>query len=125
MQGERDYTKLQGDTGPLVYPAGFVYLYSWLKHVTGGAVQAAQVRRGSCVHASRWGWFDAAHHTLVPGVARCGRSLCIPAQLGPSRRACLLGQRVVPGITWVIRDMVASATGGWKQLFWRPPMPPC
>ena len=44
VQGERDYTKLKGDTGPLVYPAGFVYLFAWLKAATGGSVQAAQVR---------------------------------------------------------------------------------
>ncbi|KAG0142596.1 hypothetical protein CROQUDRAFT_13567, partial [Cronartium quercuum f. sp. fusiforme G11] len=34
LHGERDYTKIRGDTGPLVYPAGFVYLYSWLYHLT-------------------------------------------------------------------------------------------
>lgn len=32
--GERDYTKLKGDTGPLVYPAGFVYFYSFLYYLT-------------------------------------------------------------------------------------------
>ena len=31
LRGERDYTKLKGDTGPLVYPAGFVYLYAILR----------------------------------------------------------------------------------------------
>ena len=36
--GERDYAKLKGDTGPLVYPAGFVYLFSLLRTATGGAV---------------------------------------------------------------------------------------
>lgn len=30
LGGELDYVKLKGDTGPLVYPAGFVYLYSLL-----------------------------------------------------------------------------------------------
>jgi len=34
LQGERDYMKLEGGTGPLVYPAGFVYLYSVLYKVT-------------------------------------------------------------------------------------------
>ncbi|RCH82160.1 dolichyl-P-Man:Man(5)GlcNAc(2)-PP-dolichol alpha-1,3-mannosyltransferase, partial [Rhizopus stolonifer] len=34
LQGERDYTKLKGDTGPLVYPAGFVYFYSALYYLT-------------------------------------------------------------------------------------------
>ena len=38
LRGERDYTKLEGDTGPLVYPAGFVYLYAILKkHILGCA----------------------------------------------------------------------------------------
>lgn len=42
-QGELDYVKLKGDTGPLVYPAGFVYLFSWLQSITGGEVLPAQV----------------------------------------------------------------------------------
>ncbi|KAL7533030.1 hypothetical protein ACHAXR_006297 [Thalassiosira sp. AJA248-18] len=31
QEGERDYVNIRGDTGPLVYPAGFLYLYGWLK----------------------------------------------------------------------------------------------
>jgi alpha-1,3-mannosyltransferase len=41
--GERDYSKLEGDTGPLVYPAGFLYIYSAIQYVTGGEVFPAQV----------------------------------------------------------------------------------
>ncbi|NXC68854.1 ALG3 mannosyltransferase, partial [Anhinga anhinga] len=33
--GTLDYTRLQGDTGPLVYPAGFVYIFLGLYHATG------------------------------------------------------------------------------------------
>ncbi|NXA93252.1 ALG3 mannosyltransferase, partial [Melanocharis versteri] len=33
--GTLDYTQLQGDTGPLVYPAGFVYIFLGLYHATG------------------------------------------------------------------------------------------
>ncbi|KAK8806996.1 hypothetical protein WA158_003755 [Blastocystis sp. Blastoise] len=29
-----DYTKLKGDTGPLVYPAGFVWIFEWLYKIT-------------------------------------------------------------------------------------------
>ncbi|GAB4819571.1 hypothetical protein N2152v2_006617, partial [Parachlorella kessleri] len=43
QKGELDYAKLAGDTGPLVYPAGFVYLYSWLRTVTREHVFPAQV----------------------------------------------------------------------------------
>jgi alpha-1,3-mannosyltransferase len=32
--GERDYTKIQGCTGPLVYPAGFLYVFSFFKSLT-------------------------------------------------------------------------------------------
>jgi alpha-1,3-mannosyltransferase len=41
-QGERDYMNLKGDTGPLVYPAGFVYLFSWLRSITREAILPAQ-----------------------------------------------------------------------------------
>ena len=41
--GERDYKKLKGDTGPLVYPAGFLYVYAAIRYVTGGEVYSAQV----------------------------------------------------------------------------------
>lgn len=43
LQGERNYENLKGDTGPLVYPAGFVYVFAGLKWLTGGQVAAAQV----------------------------------------------------------------------------------
>ncbi|KAL9013767.1 MAG: hypothetical protein Q9173_001549 [Seirophora scorigena] len=36
LDGERDYTLIKGDTGPLVYPAAHVYFYSLLYKVTDG-----------------------------------------------------------------------------------------
>jgi alpha-1,3-mannosyltransferase len=33
QNGERDYINIRGDTGPLVYPAGFLYLYGFFKHI--------------------------------------------------------------------------------------------
>ncbi|XP_059437825.1 dol-P-Man:Man(5)GlcNAc(2)-PP-Dol alpha-1,3-mannosyltransferase isoform X1 [Corylus avellana] len=44
--GERDYSKLKGDTGPLVYPAGFLYIYSAIQYVTGGEIFPAQILFG-------------------------------------------------------------------------------
>ncbi|XP_022875894.1 dol-P-Man:Man(5)GlcNAc(2)-PP-Dol alpha-1,3-mannosyltransferase isoform X2 [Olea europaea var. sylvestris] len=46
LGGERDYSKLKGDTGPLVYPAGFLYVYSFFQYVTGGQVYPAQILFG-------------------------------------------------------------------------------
>ncbi|XP_071719996.1 dol-P-Man:Man(5)GlcNAc(2)-PP-Dol alpha-1,3-mannosyltransferase [Rutidosis leptorrhynchoides] len=43
IEGERDYNNLKGDTGPLVYPAGFLYIYSAIQYVTGGQVFPAQI----------------------------------------------------------------------------------
>ncbi|NXN98227.1 ALG3 mannosyltransferase, partial [Rhinopomastus cyanomelas] len=42
--GTLDYTRLQGGTGPLVYPAGFVYIFLGLYYATGrgGDVRLAQ-----------------------------------------------------------------------------------
>ncbi|KGK40203.1 hypothetical protein JL09_g624 [Pichia kudriavzevii] len=35
-QGELDYDLIGGDTGPIVYPGGYVFIYSWMKVLTGG-----------------------------------------------------------------------------------------
>ncbi len=34
LGGERDYTLIQGNTGPLVYPAGFLYIFSFFRLLT-------------------------------------------------------------------------------------------
>jgi alpha-1,3-mannosyltransferase len=50
--GERDYVNIKGDTGPLVYPAGFLYLYEWCKSLAAngndsldGSTSAEAIRR--------------------------------------------------------------------------------
>ncbi|XP_018441502.2 dol-P-Man:Man(5)GlcNAc(2)-PP-Dol alpha-1,3-mannosyltransferase [Raphanus sativus] len=46
LGGEREYGRLKGDTGPLVYPAGFLYVYSAVQTLTGGQVFPAQILFG-------------------------------------------------------------------------------
>ncbi|KAG6547344.1 hypothetical protein Mapa_011281 [Marchantia paleacea] len=46
LSGERNYEELEGDTGPLVYPAGFLYFYSGIQYITAGAVFPAQILFG-------------------------------------------------------------------------------
>lgn len=41
LSGERDYTQIQGDTGPLVYPAAHVWIYSVLYIFTDGGKNIA------------------------------------------------------------------------------------
>lgn len=36
LHGERDYTAIKGATGPLVYPAAHLYIYSALYWLTDG-----------------------------------------------------------------------------------------
>ncbi|BDA45052.1 Dol-P-Man:Man(5)GlcNAc(2)-PP-Dol alpha-1,3-mannosyltransferase [Coccomyxa sp. Obi] len=43
LKGQLDYRELRGQTGPLVYPAGFVYIFSFLRWLTGGGdIRTAQ-----------------------------------------------------------------------------------
>ncbi|VEU22624.1 DEKNAAC103378 [Brettanomyces naardenensis] len=35
-KGQLDYSKVVGDTGPIVYPGGYVWIYSWMKFITDG-----------------------------------------------------------------------------------------
>jgi alpha-1,3-mannosyltransferase len=43
LDGEYDYRKIYGNTGPLVYPAGFLYLFGFLQWVTDRQVAHAQI----------------------------------------------------------------------------------
>ncbi|XP_027930111.1 dol-P-Man:Man(5)GlcNAc(2)-PP-Dol alpha-1,3-mannosyltransferase [Vigna unguiculata] len=46
LEGERNFRNLKGDTGPLVYPAGFLYIYSAFQYLTQGQVYPAQIMFG-------------------------------------------------------------------------------
>ncbi|CAK9440064.1 uncharacterized protein LODBEIA_P41640 [Lodderomyces beijingensis] len=41
-QGERNYAEIYGDSGPLVYPAGFIAVYSWIEWLVGDSIRSAQ-----------------------------------------------------------------------------------
>ncbi|CAK6952492.1 dol-P-Man:Man(5)GlcNAc(2)-PP-Dol alpha-1%2C3-mannosyltransferase [Scomber scombrus] len=48
INGTYDYTQLKGDTGPLVYPAGFVYIFTALYYITSHGVN---IRLGQYIFA--------------------------------------------------------------------------
>lgn len=49
VEGSTDYTTLRGDTGPLVYPAGFLYVYRALRALVGDAG-----RSPAAIRAAQW-----------------------------------------------------------------------
>ncbi|KAI6045645.1 mannosyltransferase [Pisolithus marmoratus] len=53
LSGERDYSKITGPTGPLVYPAGHVYIHNILHYLTdsGNSVASAQANIRRPLHA--------------------------------------------------------------------------
>jgi alpha-1,3-mannosyltransferase len=42
LSGDLDYTNIKGDTGPIPYPAGHLYLYSALRYLTDQDIRSAQ-----------------------------------------------------------------------------------
>ena len=67
LAGERDYAAIKGGTGPLVYPAGHVYIYAALHRLTAGGADVARAQ-----------WLFAALYlatlALVLGVYREARA---------------------------------------------------
>eukprot|EP00397_Hematodinium_sp_SG-2012_P033795 GEMP01036163.1.p1 GENE.GEMP01036163.1~~GEMP01036163.1.p1 ORF type:complete len:396 (+),score=50.71 GEMP01036163.1:130-1317(+) len=47
LRGERDYTNIEGPTGPCVYPAFFLYSFSALSYITGPDIAVAQIAFGA------------------------------------------------------------------------------
>lgn len=54
LSGERNYSNLKGDTGPLVYPAGFVYVYAAFLWFTDAQVAADGTYQGSDVRRAQF-----------------------------------------------------------------------
>src|SRR6185312_367334 len=42
LQGERNYKLIRGQTGPIVYPAGFLYIFSLFRWIAGNDIRMAQ-----------------------------------------------------------------------------------
>ncbi|CAZ83038.1 unnamed protein product [Tuber melanosporum] len=71
--GERDYVMIKGRTGPLVYPAGHVYIYNYLYGVTRGGVD---------VGLAQW-IFMGVYLVTVGVVGLCYREARAPPYLLP------------------------------------------
>ncbi|KAK5702603.1 dolichyl-P-Man:Man(5)GlcNAc(2)-PP-dolichol alpha-1,3-mannosyltransferase [Elasticomyces elasticus] len=73
ITGERDYVKIYGDTGPLVYPAAHVYIYRFLHHITddGTDIRLAQYT------------FVALYLSTLALVMQCYRQARVPPYVFP------------------------------------------
>lgn len=67
MQGERDYSKLRGPTGPLVYPAGFLVVYRALHWLTNGG----DVKLGQICFILIYLANQASHMIALPEIGLC------------------------------------------------------
>jgi alpha-1,3-mannosyltransferase len=73
VNGEQDYVKLHGDTGPLVYPGGHVYIYRLLYAITD---EGRDIRIGQYI-------FAALYLTTLLLVMQCYRSAKVPPYIFP------------------------------------------
>lgn len=73
VAGERDYIKLYGDTGPLVYPAAHVYIYRLLYALTG---------KGENIRLGQYIFIGLYLGTLVL-VMQCCRQARVPPYIFP------------------------------------------
>ncbi|KAL8731642.1 MAG: hypothetical protein Q9166_003330 [cf. Caloplaca sp. 2 TL-2023] len=67
LDGERDYTLIKGGTGPLVYPAGHVFLYSILHKLTDGG-------KNILLAQAAFAWLYMATLTLVMACYRMAKA---------------------------------------------------
>lgn len=66
LDGERDYTLIKGGTGPLVYPAAHVFIYSLLYKLTEGG-------KNILVAQAIFAWLYLAILTLVMACYRMAK----------------------------------------------------
>lgn len=71
LSGQFDYIELKGDTGPLVYPAGFVYLYSLLRLFTDNGTN---IRRAQYFFLGFYLLFLAIVHRIYIRVASANQT---------------------------------------------------
>eukprot|EP00736_Rhodelphis_marinus_P007342 Rmarinus@m.9040 len=67
LGGQYDYMELRGDTGPLVYPAGFVYIYAFLHYLTDGGID---IRTGQYIFAGLHVIFVAVVFLIYRGTGK-------------------------------------------------------
>ena len=78
LSGERDYMLIRGGTGPLVYPAGFVYVFSVLRWIVG-----EDYGREEAIYWMQWVWcgfyfatLSTVYRLFVDGFLGSGRIGC-------------------------------------------------
>jgi len=75
IEGERDYMKIYGGTGPLVYPAGFVYLFIALRWMTNNGTD---IRKAQYIFIVLYVFNQVfvlnIYHQIVPLIRKTGKA---------------------------------------------------
>ena len=75
--GERDYYNVRGITGPLVYPAGYVYVFSALHSAVNGG-GAREATSASAIASAQWIFLSILIANIIIIAYTCIRYLGVP-----------------------------------------------
>lgn len=103
QEGEYDYRKIYGGTGPLVYPAGFLYLFRILQYVTDGKIPKAQIVFLAFYIAIQ-GVCMALYSTVLPQIRQPSRTVVSKSTtISTARSSSSSSQLQVAHLVWSFR----------------------
>ena len=108
LRGERDYINIRGATGPCVYPAGYLYLYSLIRSWTD---HGTDIRKAQYIFASFYVITQALvlyiyHATLIRAVRSLMRSEDNSTTSGNNKGDVLSKNRRYGYLLWCCRCMM-------------------
>lgn len=93
LNGQLDYVQLKGGTGPLVYPAGHVYVYSWLYRITN---EGRDIWTAQCVFTGVYLVTAAVVFTVYIKAKVCPFLLLFRKSVSKAKRSCKVPPYILP-----------------------------